>query len=288
MIKPQPSAPKQTAAFVKLNQITQADDFKFRSGRTDHAHVKTILNGMNIKGELKPILLWRENHGGAPSGRLILLDGMHRLEAHTVQLRGKPQDDPTRKRGIPAMIVDCNYDEAIEMALKANTNDSLPLTPSERTNGAWRLVRLFQNGWSKAKISKTATVGIATITRMRARLAEFTARGAMPSGIWHLDRDDGGQNKEAPQQTPEELQAEIDLIAPAVRKAFGLKPKRDAVRDAEVLRRVFGTFYFKRVISEFLATKDETTSEADTIPDDIKTGIKTTSSSIPAEDEFAL
>ena len=283
----QPKPPERTLTFVKANQITQADDFKFRAGRTDHAHVKTILNGINIKGELKPILLWRENHDGMPSGRLILLDGMHRLEAHTAHLHGKPHNDPMRKRGIPATIVECDYGEAMAIALEANTNDSLPLSPSERTNGAWRLVRLFQNGWSKAKISKTATVGIATITRMRARLAEFTARGVTPSGTWHLDREDGGQGKEAPQQTPEEQQAEIDLIAPAVKKAFGLKPKRDAVRDAEVLRRVFGTFYFKRVITEFLATKDETVSEADTLSDNIKTGIKTTPSSIPADDEFA-
>ena len=166
----------ETAAFVQPRKITRTDVFKLRTGKTDRAHVKTILNGMNIRGDVAPVLLWKENIEGGEN-RLILIDGQHRLEAYAVSLRGKPKDDPLRKRGIRAIIIECDLAQAMQRAIMANTNDSLPLSPSERMNAAWKLVRMFGKEMSKAEISRTATVGTSTVHRMRSRWAEMTAKG---------------------------------------------------------------------------------------------------------------
>jgi hypothetical protein len=278
-------APLKGEIFVKHKQITRTDDLRFRSGRTDKAHVKTLLNGLRIKGKLAPILLWKGHHDGQPTGELILLDGLHRLEAYTVYLRGKPKGDPERQRGIPATIVECSYADAMALAVFENTNDSIPLSPSERANAAWRIVRTFGTTFSKARLSKITTMGVATIARMRARSRVLSERGTPPTGSWQLDRLDGDNPDLAP-PTLAEFEAEIEALMPHVKKAFGLLRKRNPERDAQVLRRVFGTFYFKRVVSAFLINADEGASEADTLPAQIETGIKGANTSVPPKDEF--
>jgi hypothetical protein len=271
--------------FVRAKQITRADDLRFRAGRTDKAHVKTLLNGLRIKGELAPILLWRAHHEGMPTGDLILLDGLHRLEAYTVHLKGKPAGDPERKRGIPATIIDGSYADAMSLAVLNNTNDSLPLSPSERANAAWRLVRTFGQLFSKAQISKKTTVGVATVARMRARWQVLCERGSAATGSWRVDRADG-VDPDSPQLTSEQIEAEVDVLVPHVKRAFAAIRKRDPERDAKVLRRALGAFYFKRVISAFLMNADEVASEADAVPTEIETGMKGAASSVPPKDEF--
>lgn len=276
----------ETAAFVQPRKITRTDAFKLRTGKTDRAHVKTILNGMNIRGDLAPILLWKENIEGGDN-RLILIDGQHRLEAFAVSLRGKPKHDPTRKRGIPALILECDLSQAMQRAIMANTNDSLPLSPSERMNAAWKLVRMFGTEMSKAEISRTATVGTSTVHRMRSRWVEMTAKGIPASGHWSIDREGSGSDDGMPSASAEELEAEIEALHGPVKKAFAVNPKRDAKRDAEVLRRVHGTFYMKQIISELLATRDQPSAEELNIPGEIETGTAYAPTLEPVQDEFA-
>lgn len=276
----------ETAAFVQPRKITRTDDFKFRTGKSDRAHVKTILNGMNIRGDIVPILLWKESIG-CGGDRLILIDGQHRLEAFAVSLRGKPKDDLIRKRGIPAIILECDFAQAMQRAIVANTNDSLPLSPSERANAAWKLVRMFGKEMSKAEISKTATVGTSTVHRMRTRWNEMTAKSIPASGYWNIDRQGNGTDGDRPSASAEELEAEIEALHGPVKRAFAMNPKRDAKRDAEVLRRVHGTFYLKQIISELLATRDEPSVEAVDLPGEIETGTAYASTLEPAKNEFA-
>lgn len=279
----------ETAAFIKPREITTTDLFKLRSGKSDRAHVKTILNGMNIRGDVAPVLLWREITADGPTGRLVLIDGQHRLEAFAFNLRGKDRNDPLRKRGISAIILDCDLQQALQRAISSNTNDSLPLTNSERANAAWKLVRMFGLEMSKVEISITAGVGRSTVQRMRTRFKEMTMTDAPISGIWGLDREgDHDANDNSPSLTAAEFEAEVMALYQPLRVAFGMRPKRDACRDAEVLRRVFGSFYLKQVITEALSTHDEPSSvEAAPLLGDIETGATYLPSLDIEEDEFA-
>ncbi|MEH2564686.1 recombinase family protein [Bradyrhizobium sp. AZCC 2289] len=83
-------------------------------------------------------------------------------------LEGKPY---TRQDDIPAIVFNGSLDEAVREALRRNTKNQLPMTPQDRREAAWRLVKEGKPGEWPDSISETQALsgaGKGTVDRMRA------------------------------------------------------------------------------------------------------------------------
>ena len=62
-------------------EITLDPTFQFRHTGNDKAHVRGLAQTLRSTGSLDPILVWAEqDDAGKATGRLVLLDGGHRLD----------------------------------------------------------------------------------------------------------------------------------------------------------------------------------------------------------------
>ena len=251
-----------------------ANEFGFRRNGIDKAHLRGLVQALrNAGGKLDPILLWREIDGeNLITGRLILLDGEHRLAAYRSARKGT--SDTTK--AVPAIILSCHRDEAMCHAALANRKDTLSLTPSEKADAAWRMVRFHNATLSKTKIAHASGISPRTVTTMRLRwkmLAE--ARGEV-TGQWWRDRKDDQQDDDAGERLSEaERKAEIIKIGNALREAAGTWPKRDNTLVAEALQVAFG--FHLRGMAEFLFGAGESDEdEFLDMPISTRTGTATT------------
>lgn len=106
-------------------------------------------------GALDPILVL------PVADKYYVIDGHHRVAAYiTAGWKGH----------IPAIVFGGSLDEAVREALRSNSKNKLPMTTKERTEAAWRLVKLGKPGeWpdSISEIKAMCNVGKGTVDRMR-------------------------------------------------------------------------------------------------------------------------
>ena len=251
MIEGAPIAPSKE--LVRPSAITIIpEEFGFRHHGIDKGHLRGLVQAVRTtNGKLAPLLLWREmDSNGAISGRLILLDGEHRLAAYRSARKGTPGVD----QAVPAIVVSCDRTEAKLLALAANAKDALPLTAPERADGAWRLVRDGNAKLSIARIVKASGVSSRTVSYMRGRAKELSA--AEITGAWWRDRQGTLRDFDGEEPlTDKAREEEIIRIANIIRKAGGQWPSRDPELIAEALRVAFG--FPLRGICEFLFGTDD-------------------------------
>ena len=190
--RPKPSAAAQpeppllsansTIVRLKLNSLTHDPAFTPRLGPAD-SHVRDLARALRICGDLDPIKVWAEPQ----TGKLIILDGRHRVSAYHFQKVGT----------VPAVIFQGSRKDARLEAARDNAKTTFPWTTAECTQYAWGLV--IEGEASKSQIVRASTVSIGTITNMRKRLADITAAGNTPCGNWWRDRNGNG-----PDGTPED------------------------------------------------------------------------------------
>ena len=225
-----------------------AEEFGFRRNGIDKAHVRTLAQALrNGGGKLDPILLWREIGPSGETGRLILLDGEHRLAAY-LSTRKKT---PTGTKAVPAIILACNRDEAMCHAALANRKDTLALTHNEKSDAAWRMVRFHNATLSKSKIAHASGISARTVATMRQRWKVLLEAGGEVTGQWWCDRKDDQQEDEVAERLTEaERKAEVIKLGNALREVAGSWPKRDSTLVAEALQVAFG--FNLRGMAEFL------------------------------------
>lgn len=179
-----PLLPLQASSVVILNTADLSTEHSF-SPRIGLAklHVHDLARALRNGGKLAPIKVWAEPE----TGRLIVLDGLHRIAAYHY----------CDKDRIPARIFNVDRKAARLEAAKDNSKASFPWSTSECTQYAWGLV--IEGEGSKAEISDAASVSIGTITNMRKRLAAMLAAGVTPTGNWLGDR-----NETKPEGKPED------------------------------------------------------------------------------------
>ncbi|NVK62361.1 MAG: ParB N-terminal domain-containing protein [Rhodobacteraceae bacterium] len=133
MIKEIQRLTRARTQWVKLTEInTRPDDFQHRATVCNEFHADELARALKSKQELPPVDVWRN-----PETReLIIIDGHHRLEAHTRASRQK----------IRAVIYEGPERDAVLYALKANSETKLPMASWERSDAAWRLVCKTKNG----------------------------------------------------------------------------------------------------------------------------------------------
>lgn len=242
----------QTRALRHLlpTEITRDAAFQFRQAGTDKAHLRGLVQTLRTVGDLDPVLVWQEvDENGKPTERFILLDGLHRLAAYATA-KG-------HRQAVPAVVIQGDRTAAMLEAVKANTRESLPLTKTERTDAAWRLVRLPGKRLSVSTVAKAAGVGAATVDRMRKRWAIMQAAKKEAQGAWWRDRhDELPEMKDRPEMTDAQRNAAIEQLSKRLKEALGKMPWQDQDIAAEALLRAVGTHKL-RTMAEWLFTADE-------------------------------
>jgi hypothetical protein len=242
----------QTKTLTDLHprQITLSDAFMFRSGGLLDFHVATLRKTLRATGKLDPLIVWREcDETGKETGRLVLLDGRHRLMAHDqcanapilAHLKGK----------LPAFVITATPMDAHLMALQVNTKDTLALTSLERADAAWAMVWRYGEKLPKPKISRASGVSLRTIGRMRVQGQIFRQHEGEPSGAWWKDRLFPQDAPEFTQPTDAERAALIVALSTDVKEAILKHRCRDTDIMAEAIQQAVGPRSFQSMV-EFL------------------------------------
>ena len=114
-------------------------------------HVHELARTHRHGTELDPIKVWREPE----TGRLIILDGRHRVAAYRMN----------KAKNIPARLFEGDRKDARLEAAKDNAKTSFPWTTTERTRYAWGLV--IDCAGSKKEIVQASNISTGTVTRLR-------------------------------------------------------------------------------------------------------------------------
>lgn len=209
--------------YCKLDHLKELREFQFRNSKDSATHLASLRRNLRVKGELDPILVWREHE---TSKRLVILDGRYRVGAYRAEfIEGYRESEL-----IPAQVFKGTRAEAFLAALSANAKDCLPLTNSERMNAAWALVIQFELRISKRKLSEASGVSCTTIARMRRVLADYKAKDEEPERDWLLAQN-FGKNTDWSPPTAEEDEALIANFAQDLRQAF----KNNYTRRTEII-----------------------------------------------------
>lgn len=236
--------------FLMARDIIIDPAFQFRHMGTDRGHVRGLVQVLRTVGDLDPVLVWQEaDDDGKATGRLVLLDGLHRLAAYATA-KGP-------RSAMPAVVLNVDRVGAMMAAVQANSRESLPWTKSEHMDAAWRLVRLPGKRITVPAVAKAAGVGAATVDRMRRRWNAMQAEAKEATGQWWRDRkDDLPEMRDRPEMTDAERKARIEELAADIRKALGKMPWQDQDLAAEALQRAVGTHKL-RTMAEYLFAGDE-------------------------------
>jgi ParB-like chromosome segregation protein Spo0J len=121
--------------------------FHLRQSGTDITHVRMLADTAD-HAKLPPILVQKH------SSRII--DGMHRVEV--AKLRGE--------WSIKARLVDCTDEEALVLAVRANTLHGLPLSRADRISSAKRILANHPD-WSDRALAGIAGLSAKSIASLR-------------------------------------------------------------------------------------------------------------------------
>lgn len=139
---------------LPIADVEELQLFTMRTALDDH-HVERLASALRDDADdLLPILVLRRG------GRVILVDGRHRMKAYKVAGRAE---------SIPVVEFQGSPKEALLEAQRVNNMPALGLTKSERMDAAWKLVRLDASGAARFTLPQIEKVGAsrAQATKMR-------------------------------------------------------------------------------------------------------------------------
>lgn len=238
---------------LRPEQIIRDPAFRFRRSRED-AHVRSLMQARRSGATWDPIVVWEEEDGeGRRTGRLVLLDGDHRLAAHASIARKSPRCGDS----IAATIVSGDRDVALRWTLEGNAKATLPLTPPERADAAWRLVCDPLCGLTIAETARLTGTGTTRVSDMRRRLTALRGVGREPTGAWFRDRQDGGPAYTPQAMTPAEVRRKIADRAQAHRKIMSPAPRLEPAQEVEAFARAMGYRAFQQAVADYFGGPDE-------------------------------
>lgn len=219
---------------------------------TNKHHVHDLARRLRVGGDLDPITVWRD----PTTGRLIILDGRHRVAAY-------------RFRDLDTIPTITFMGSRIDARLEAGRNNSkaaYPWTTAECTNFAWGLV--IEGGASKAKIVEAAGVSNGTVGNMRKRLVELRAAGREPDANWWKAQRNDTKGERPEEETDEARHARLGKLKDWMngvdtrfRQEFGRRPTMEEMGTA--MHWHLGTPRFKVMVSGgFLADEDDFSEDA--------------------------
>lgn len=243
---------KPTRVTVDPECIVVLPEFIARQGDRDPAHIRTLAQVARTGAPLDPVLLWRDN--GSDATTLTLLDGAYRLSAYRTAKWAEP---------IPALVFECSRKEALLIAAQANSRDRKGLTPQEKQDFAWRLVREEGVTFSKSELVRATGVSDRSIARMRARWRELRERPqAIVTGRWWRDREDAQGDESASQQMSDAAkEAAIREHVTRLRDLLDRRKGHPILRDKdavfEIVARALGEPHDRALAHYILGGADE-------------------------------
>lgn len=241
-----------TLTHVFPREVTILSALRGRAKGINRGHVRTLLRVLRNTGKLDPILLWSERGpDGVPTGRLVLLDGAHRLAAY------RAFAPRCSNEGVPALTIEGDWTTARLKAAGGNTKEVLPLTANERSDLAWSMVRDERFTGSKAQIAAATGTSTPTVARMRTRWKQMAAAGIEASGQWWRDRHDRNSQEPMEMIDDKKREAEIEAAQALVKQALGRWLRRDVEAIAEALQRALGSRFKDAAEFQFGAGEDE-------------------------------
>ncbi len=256
-------------ATVAIERINQTDHFKFRWGKLDKYHKADLAGHIRKTGKgLDPVLLWQDSEASQDtSAALVLIDGEHRLAAYKAA---------GWKRGIPAVILHCDRRTALLAAVGANAKQVLPLSRTERTDAAWRLVREpVEPSYTRKEIVGMASVSARTVNYMRSRWTEMVKAGQEPTGEWWCDRSGPSEEREGSEMTDARREREIAILVSEIRDVIDRRkrPEKAILRDGwavdTAILEAIGDKRFKELADYFFGENEERDEWfGDTLTDD--------------------
>ncbi len=263
------SATLRKRATVAIERINQTDHFKFRWGKLDGYHKADLAGHIRKTGKaLDPVLLWRDSEASDDTNApLVLIDGEHRLAAYKAV---------GWKRGVPAIILHCDRRAALLAALGTNAKQVLPLSRTERTDAAWRLVREpVEPSYTRKEIVGMASVSARTVNYMRSRWAEMVKAGQEPTGEWGRDRSGPSEEREGSEMTDARREREIAILVSEIRDVIDRRkrPEKAILRDGwavdTAILEAIGDKRFKDLADYFFGENEERDEWfGDTLTDD--------------------
>lgn len=154
-------------AKVKPSEIvTRPDDFQYRENEVENHHVEDLANLIRQGRPVDPLDVWKDDE----TGELVVIDGHHR---HAAFKR------TTTAKKVPIVIWQGSIEDARLHALQENAKARLPMTATEKSNAAWKLVCFKTDDaqpkplYSKARVVKTTGVSEGTVASMRRKLRQL-------------------------------------------------------------------------------------------------------------------
>jgi hypothetical protein len=192
-------------------------------------HLSVIVAAVKAGRTIEPLLVYRVG------ARVVLLDGHHRLEAYRRARVTIP---------IPVKFFKGTLQEAVLAARKANSTPKLAMSPAERANDAWRLVKLGKDKFSKPQICDAANVSDSLVAAMRRALKALGAEAANDCETWREARQQAEGKEGYTDMTESEREARLAMIAEdwarRIGKAVGSKMANNSELAAMALERYFG------------------------------------------------
>jgi hypothetical protein len=242
-----------TLRYVLPREVSLVTALRGRAKGINRGHVRALARVLRNTGKLDPILLWNERGPeGEPTGRLVLLDGAHRLAAY------RTTEPRFHNQGVPAIVMDGDWTTARLKAAGGNTKETLPLTANERADLAWSMVRDPMFTGSKVQIAGATGVSAPTVARMRSRWKRMQETAQEASGHWWRDRHDSNTGQEtAPMIDHAKREADIETAKALVQQALGRWLRTDVEAIAETLERALGSRFKDAAEFQFGAGEDE-------------------------------
>ncbi|WP_136685993.1 hypothetical protein [Falsirhodobacter xinxiangensis] len=214
----------RTKATIRRDKIETHPDFITRQGEVDPFHLRGITRAI-AEGETLPRLLVWKDPNGDPEGPLFLIEGHYRLWGH---------DDAGVAR-IPVEVISCPRKEAMILASEDGRKDRKNLTPTEKTDRAWRLVCDDRDTFSRTDIMRATGASRSTVRRMRLRRKEMREREMEPTGYWWRDMKDTDEDGQRPEGEMTEAQRRkiVKALTPAIRDILDWRKWVPAIPDDE-------------------------------------------------------
>ncbi|MGV8830390.1 MAG: nuclease [Devosia sp.] len=214
-------------ACLPSSALEELDLFQSRECLSEY-HVGQLVRALSLADSLAPLLVLRRG------GRFLLVDGRHRRVAYERAGRGD---------AIPVVQFMGSPADAILEGQRLNGINTLVMTPDERMDGGWKLVKLAR--YTTKEIMAAAIVSRAQVGIMRRALRDLGAEAADHDRWKKALRAHQGQA--ATDYSEEEIEMMIDAQAARVADLMVRKLGMQPADKPEMLARALEIYTGRRL-----------------------------------------
>lgn len=207
-------------------------------------HLSAIIAAVKAGRTIEPLLVYQVG------ARVVLLDGHHRLEAYQRSRAAIP---------VPVKFFNGTLQEAVLAARKANSAPKLAMSPAERANDAWRLVKLWR--FTKSQICDAANVSDLLVAAMRRALKALGAEAASDCETWREARQQAEGKEGWTGMTESERDARLAMIAEDWARRLGKAVGSKMANNPELAAMALGRYFGRRLPDVFHRLRDYVSEE---------------------------